>query len=460
MPLAHLLCRPAPSDAPQGSVGPAACIGEPVRKLSAIAWREVVSQLSHPWVLLMSVAVPLAIAVLLKMAFGNLVLGRGVPDADIAVGIVNQDRGGRWGDIGEVFSRAFSLGVDDYAPARDLPFKLFSMKEIEDEGQARRLVDQEKLVAALFVPPDFSDALAAGRATLTVYSNDRYLHRGVAFSTVVKTLANLVSLGEVTVRTAANGLMGDSNTTIRMRSGELNEAIAELALTATETESNPIKVERVNSSVASSQLDLARHIAAAIAVMFAGYWCLTGTASILQEQSQWTFQRMHVTPTRPSVILAGKALGVYVGAVARTLAFIGCMGAMEWIQSSAPLQGPRTNLLGLCLLVLSVPMATTGFGVAIAGLAGTITHAANYGRGILILMGLVGGIFFPADLFPKVLRPLSYASYHYWAMDGYQRMALGARTISVLPHALILACSGALLWSLGGWLLRRRNGFT
>ena len=429
-----------------------------MRKLFAILWKELTVGFTDPVVLLLAIAMPLAITALIQLAFGNLVLGRGIPDTNIPVGIVNQDREGQWGNFGQIFPRAIILD-EKSAPSSDLHFELFTVREIEDETLARRLVEREKLIAALFIPPDFSEALATESATIGMYINDRYIFRGVAFSSAVEALANMISTGEVTVRATVKGLAQHPRTRAQLESGKLNETIADLALTATMPESNPIKVQRLNNVGQSAQVELTHYLAAAIAVLFTGFWGLIGNATLWQEKAQWTLQRMFITPTRPGIILAGKTLGIYLGSLIQMVALVGGMTAMEWILSSGPGQGPKIDPLGLSVLILAVLMAATGVGVTIAGFARTYAQAANHGRAILLLMGLAGGVFFPVELFPRPLQALSRVTYHYWAMDGYLKLALGGSAISILPHVVILGGMGLLFFTIGGRFLRRRIGF-
>ena len=74
-------------------------------------------------------------------------------------------------------------------------------------------------------------------------------------------------------------------------------------------------------------------------------------------------------------------------------------------------------------------------------------------------MGLVGGIFFPIELFPRSFDVLSYVTFHRWAMEGYLKLSLGGSVVSILPNALILTAMGLLSFTIGSWFVRRRIGF-
>jgi ABC-2 type transport system permease protein len=430
-----------------------------MKKLLAIARHEITLRYTDPVVLLFTIAMPLLIAALIHLAFGDVVLGRSIPEAKVPVGIVNQDRGSSWGNFGRLFVRVMIPDPARPSLPADLHLKPFAVREVADETQARRLVEREELGAALLIPPDFSEALTEERALVEVYVNGRESILGVAFMSVVEVLANMISSGEVAVRTTVQGLLSNPRTRTELQIGRLDDAIADLALAAALPESNPIQIQSIPLVAQPAQVKLAHYLAATIAIMFVGFGALMVSANLFHDQAQWTLQRMYITPTRPAIILGGKILGTYLTALIQIGGLVGGMAALEWALGSNAGVGLGIDLLGLTMLILAVVAAATGVGVAIAGLAGTYIQAANYGRAVLMLMGLAGGIFFPVELFSPPLNLLSRVTFHYWAMAGYLKLALGGGATSILPHSLILTAMGVLFFAVGSRLLRRRIGF-
>ena len=164
-----------------------------MKKLFVIARNEIILRYADPTVLIFSVFMPLTIAALIYLAFGNVVLGRGIPEAKVPVGIINRDRGGEWGNFGQLFVRAL---IPDSASHAFLPaslLQLFSVQQFSDETQARSLVERDELVAVLLIPPDFTESLAVERAEVEVYISGRENILGMAFKSVVETLANSIS---------------------------------------------------------------------------------------------------------------------------------------------------------------------------------------------------------------------------------------------------------------------------
>lgn len=420
---------------------------------------------TDPVVLILTIVMPLMIVTLIYLAFGNIFLGSSIPEAKVPVGIVNQDRGSEWGNFGQLFVQAMMPDPERPALPSELHLRLLAVREFADETQARRLVEHEKLVAALLIPPDFSEALTMERATVEVYIAGKENILGVAFKSVVATLANMISSSEVTMRTTVQGLLSNPGTRTQLQIGMLDDAMANVVHDASSPESNPIQIQRVSPVAQPARIKLAHYLAASIAVMFIGFTALMFSATLFQDKMQWTLQRMFITPTRPEVILGGKILGTYLATLIQMGVLVGGMAALDWILGGNTADGFRTanpigmDLFGVTVLILTATAAATGVGTTIAGLAGTYTQAAIYGRAFLFLMGLMGGIFFPVEFFPPLLNLLSRVTFQYWAMAGYLKLALGSGVASILPHSLILTTMAIAFFAIGRRLLKRRIGF-
>ena len=419
-----------------------------------IARNEIVVRFTDPVVLLLTIVMPLVLAALVDLAFGSIVLGRGIPDTRIRVGVVNQDRGGPGGNVAEALIQALihdpqgALTGDESAP------RLFSVEEIQDEQRARRMVQGEELIAALIIPPGFSQDLWDRGAAVHLYVNGRSEVRGAAFKNLVEVAVNRLSMYRAVVQTATKGLVSDPRAREQLASGDLDEQLARLAWAASLPESSPVQVQRVQAQGDGRQVSVAQYLAAAMAVLFTGFTALVGSASTLQEQAQGTLQRMLRTPTPLGVILGGKALGAYLNGLLQMAVLIAGMSGMAWLSGGG--RGTAPALDGLLMLIVAVVAAATGLGSLVAGLARSHTQAANGGRGMLLLMGLVGGIFFPVELFPPAFQWVPRLTFHYWAMDGYLKLARGAGLGDLVPHLLILGGMAALGLAFGHYFLLQR----
>ncbi len=427
-----------------------------MRKLAIIAWNEARLQVRDPILWLLAIPAPLLVAVLIYLAFGNLALGQTMPEAAIAVGIVNQDRGGARGELGQIFLRILAPQPDDPPLPVNVPATLFAPRLLADEAQARRLIERGELAAALVIPPDFSQALADERATVRVLVSGREPALGQAFAATVRGVAATISLGEVTIRAAVNGLLTHGKARALLTSGALDDPLADLAFAAVSPAANPIQIERLGAVNRPVQIRLTHYLAATIAITMLGLTTLLTNGGIFQERVQHTLQRAWMTPTPPWFILAGKAMGAFLTGLLQVTALIGGLALLETLQGTGSATAFRLDPLGVGLLVCATVVAATGYGVVIAGLTRTFTEAVLLGAALLMLMGLIGGVFFPADLLPPAVQAAARGTYHFWAMDGYLRLARGAGVGAIWPHLAVLATFGLSTAALGFHLLRRR----
>ena len=435
-----------------------------MRNLLRVARHEIALHYLSPVVLTLTVALPLLIVSVIHLAFGTVVLERGIPEGRVPVGVVNLDRGGAWGNFGRLLAGALVPDPARPAPSAAPSLQAFAVRAVPDEAKARRRVERESLFAALIIPADFSETLMEGRATVEVYIAGRENVLGTAFTGVVETAANLISSAEIALRTTIEGLLGSPAARASLRDGRWNDALADLVSAAAAPDGGPIRIQRLPPAAPAARIKLAHYLAASLAVMFIGFTALMISAGLFQDKRQGTLQRLLVTPTRPEAVLGGKFLGAYLAAVVQLGLLAGGLAALERLFGGAAGAGnAATNPLGvdpagLAVLILTTAAAAAGVGAAVAGLSGSYVQAANTGIAALILMGLLGGVFFPVDFFPAPLPLLSRATFHYWAVDGYVKLALGGGASRVLPHALVLTAMAIAFFTIGGRQFKRRLG--
>ncbi len=429
-----------------------------MRKLLLIAWKDVALRFTDPAVLCLTIAAPLLVTLLIDLAFGDLFLSRGIPNPRIPVGVVNSDQGGEWGNFGDLIVAALHADPSEPAVSHSEPFDLLDVRRISSEREARQLVRQEGLVAAVLIPPDFSASWSTGRSPMEIYLNDTYDFRGEAFACMIEALGQRLRTAEAAVYATVEGLAQHPHSRARLREGVLDEFVAEVAFKGASPESNPVKIKRLLVGPPAPQVRLTHYLAAALGISFTGLTALMGSASLLEEEASWTLQRMQVTPTWPGVVLGGKTLGTFLNGTVQMVAMIGGVALWERWQGGSP-GGASVCGLSLVLLTGATVASATGLGVTIAGLANSYVQAANYGRAVVLLSGLLGGIFLPVSLLPRPLDTASKLTFQYWAMDGFLKAANGGSPASLLPHLSILLAMASLSFLVGGMLLRRRTTF-
>lgn len=444
-----------------------------MRKLLAIIWKENYERFTDRGGILFMLVTPLALAVVIGLAFSDIAGTSDVPNLHIPVGIVNLDEGTEQGTFGDIFVQAMVPEDPENADPDNPLFTMFDARTIASEDAARALVESGELTAVLIIPPDFSQSLMLtpeeyvavftgssddgaliGHAQLTLYRNSQSQIGWAIFRDVVQGIANGIATGNIAINTTISGLL-QANPAIglQMASGELNDTFAQIAQEAAQPDANPIRLREVDISGEAVTFDPMSFFGPGIAVFFVGFTMMIGSASVLQEQRNWTLQRMVTTPTPRAVILGGKMLGTYVGGLLQMTMLIIAMDVMASILRGGFVNIWGDDVLALILLTMAIVAAGTGLGVILSGFARTFEQATNLGSVVLVLMGLLGGSFFPP---PEGMQFLSRLTFHHWGSSGYTALATGDVLADILPNIAALLLMAVVYFGIGLWLFSRR----
>lgn len=180
----------------------------------------------------------------------------------------------------------------------------------------------------------------------------------------------------------------------------------------------------------SRQLDISTFFAAGMAIFFLFFTVQFGVSSLIEERSNGTMPRLLAAPIQWWHIVAGKGLASFaMGVVAMTVLVLG---------STMLIGADWGDPLGVALLVGAGVLAAIGIMAVIATLARTAEQAANWQAIVAVVLGLLGGTFFPISQGPAFLARLSSLTPHFWFMRGLGDMRAGGGLGDVLPALLAL----------------------
>jgi ABC-2 type transport system permease protein len=312
-----------------------------MRKLLAIVWKENYERFTDRAGLLYMLAAPLALSIILGLAFSGLSGNSSdISISDIPVAIVNLDEGSAQARYGDIFVQAFVPPNPENEDPDNTLHHLFDAREMTDEAEARALVERGDLDAILVIPPDFSQSLTldaaafaggpenvslGGHAELTAYWNSGAQINWSIFRDVVQGIANGIANSNIAINVTVSGLIqANPLFGLQMATGAFNDTFAEIAQAASQPGANPINLRQVNvqGEEVGQQFDPLQYFGPAFAIFFTGFTAVFGAASVLQEQRDWTLQRMIVTPTPSLIILAGKMIAAFVGGVLQMVMLI------------------------------------------------------------------------------------------------------------------------------------------
>ncbi len=156
------------------------------------------------------------------------------------------------------------------------------------------------------------------------------------------------------------------------------------------------------------------------------------SAMFAMERQLGTLRRVLVTPTSKATFLAGTVLGQVLTAVLQMGILIGfgvLVLKLKWGNAPA----------AAVLIVVASALAAGALGTML----GTFVKTEAQGNGLSIMVGMVmamlGGCWYPIELFPQVMRTAAQALPTYWSMQGMLDILVRGQGInSVLPEAGIL----------------------
>ena len=383
-----------------------------MRAVLVILGKDLRQRLRDRSALLVAIVVPLVLASIFGLIFHNAIGGR----VSFSFGLVDQDHG----PAAQAFASALLPLERDH---------LLTLTREPTLAAGRRAADQSKVSATFVLPSGFSAAIGSGRpATLKVLGSvDASIGAEVAQS-IARSYADQIDTAR-TVVAAAGGTRID------------RAAFAAL----------PMPISIADLSTKSRQLDAGTFYAAGMAVFFLFFTVQFGISSILEERRDGTLARMLVAPIHRSTVLVGKLLTSLV------LGFVSMI--VLALATHFLLSAHWGNVLGVVILVAAGVLAATAVMALVATLARTPDQAQSWQAMVALVLGMLGGTFFPVAQAGGLLAALSLATPQAWFLRGIENMTGGAGASAVLgPAAAILifaVITGSLAFVRQGRLIAR-----
>ena len=380
-----------------------------------ICAKDLKARLRDRSALLIGIVVPLALAFIFNVIFSGISGSSGV----ISLGVVDADHGAA--------SQAFTQQVLSAVKSSGL----ITIHTEATADRARALAADGTLDAVIVIPAGFSARVQAGQpASMQVIGNvDAGISAQVARSITQAYAAELnrVRLSVATVVASRNG------------AGDPQALGAQAAAMAT-----PVAVSDVSAQ--TKQLDTKSFFAAGMAVFFLFFTVQFGVTSLLEERSEGTLARLLAAPIGRGSILGGKLLVSFL---------LGVISMAVLVVATSLLFGAHWgNPLGVAVLIVAAIAAAMGIMALIATLAKNAEQAANWQSVVAVVLGLLGGTFFPVSQAPGVLSTLTFAAPQAWFLRGLGDLRGGSLGVVWVP---VLAMLGFAVVTGGLALFRLRR---
>jgi ABC-2 type transport system permease protein len=161
------------------------------------------------------------------------------------------------------------------------------------------------------------------------------------------------------------------------------------------------------------------------------------------ERQRGTLRRLLTSPTRSATYLQGTILGQVATALVQMLLLVGfgiAVMHLNWGQDPA----------ALALILLATALAGAALGTMLGAFVRSEGQAGGLSWMLGMLMALLGGCWYPAELFPPFVRTFSLVLPTTWAMQGMLNIvSRGLGLAGVLLPATVLLGMAALFFIIG-----------
>jgi ABC-2 type transport system permease protein len=313
---------------------------------------------------------------------------------------------------------------------------------LSNYDQAINEFEQLKVSAVLIIPTEFNDlSLNAGKASLELRKQPNSLD-GLAVEQAVQLAINRVtSLAEVArVSTEHAGKYQLFESEVEKQAFYqqafaqaqtlLAEAPERLTTIAGTTE-DPIQYDPKANSTAGQIITWVFIPLIGLSAMFAF------------ERANGTLRRLLVTPTSKAAYLGATILGqVLTALVQMTLlvVFGSVVMKMNWGQSPA----------ALVMVMVASALSAAALGTMLGTLVRSESQANGLSTMIGMLLAMMGGCWYPIELFPAGIRNAAQALPTYWAMQGFLDIAVrGQGPTGVAQECAVLLGFALVFFTVG-----------
>ena len=391
-----------------------------MKKIFAIAWKDAIIRFASKWELLFFIILPIVFTVLLAGGTPS-----GNEDNRITLLVVDEAQ--------TTISQQIVSELENSSAVRP---EVVSREEGESQFEERR-------TAAVFMIPAGFDAasLQNTSAQVELLQQPNNLNATIAeraVLTAIRQVGSAVSAATnaVNVRAAAQPFASEAEKqTYFERSLAMAQSIqADAPERVTVIEgTTPDQVEydpRANSS--AGQL---------ITWVFIPLFGIS--ALFAYERQQGTLRRLLTTPSRKSTFLLGTISGQVAVALVQMLLLVGfgiLVMKLTW----------GRDPLALFVILFAAALSAAAFGTTM----GTFIKTEGQANGLSIMFGMVfammGGCWYPLELFPPAIQTVVKILPTTWAMQGLLDLVLrGGGLVDILPEAGVLLGFAVIFFSVG-----------
>ena len=384
-----------------------------MRAALTIAGKDIKERLRDRSAILLAVVIPLGLAFVLNATLS------GVTDGEFQTDVVVYDADG--GEVAAGFHQVLDFVEED---------GFLTVTTASDEASARARIDDGAVSAAILIPDGFSDAVGANQsAEILVVANPDFPIEAQVVASIASSFTEEINAVRLSVATAQAAGGGPTRP----------NSLPSLPPLSSKRRPSCWRGSRPRSPGSTSP----RSLRWASPSSFLFFTVQFGILSLVDERDTGTMARLLAAPISRQSILVGKLLSSFAIGIASTVVL--------WWASSLLMGANWGNAFGVLLLIIVGVAAAMGLTAVVAMSAKTAEQAGALTAFVVVVLGMVGGVFFPITRDVGFLAVASRLTPHFWLMDGFQDLSAGAGVSTILPAAGAVLVFAVVLGGIGMW---------
>lgn len=394
-----------------------------MRAALRIALKDLRQRLRDRSAIMLGLVAPLGLAFIFSLIIPE------PTDFTISLGVVDADGG--------PIAAAF---VDEVLGSLEGDGGLLTTTTLASTAEAEAAVEAGEVDAAVVLPAGFSAAVT--RADPGDCATDRCV------ATEIEVIGHVDRQTSTQITEAIASSFAGRLTGVRVAyATALAEGSADPAAVSAAAAVAEPQITLDERAAGSKELSLATFFAAGMAIFFLFFTVQFGVSSLLEERTLGTMPRLLAAPIRWWHIVGGKAVAAFaLGVVAMTALIVG---------STLLIGAKWGDPFAVALLVVTAVLSAIGIMAVIATLAKTAEQASNWQAIVAVVLGMLGGTFFPVSQAPDFLSNLSLLTPHAWFMRGLGDLANGGGVLDAFPAALAMLAFFVVAMAVAATRVRR-----
>lgn len=376
-----------------------------MKRMWAICWFEIKRVFKKP----ASYALMFGMPLVFTFIFGSLLGEEGPAKTKIAV--VDEDRSNA--------SAAFLIRLEKDESLSVQPFQL---------KEAERKLQEKQVSGIILIPEGYEQQIIDGSKTAIVFRHGPEL---AIAPTVKQQIQDVTAQTSVQIKAAQtwSRYSGDSNW----------RGFYEKMSTVSESPSISVDSKTVSKSAETKRMNNLSERAVGFSVMFVMITLMSVSGTILEARKTGVWQRMLATPAFKWEIMVGYMLSFFlIGWIQFAILMVAfsLLFGVQW-----------GNWAGQIVLVSALLLSVVGLGLFIAGLVRTTEQQAAMGNILIVSTSMLGGVYWPLDIVPDVMKKIAEFVPQTWAMKGFtELMARGGSVADIAgPVAVLLGFAAVFL---------------